>query len=339
MTDVRFIAGLVQGRLEGDGTLPVEGVSTPEQADERQVAFLAPGRPLPPGCRAAALILQQGSPQVYPRCIRVDEPYEAFAKLLAWFYPRPAATPGVHPSAIIGKEVALEENVSIGPLAVIGDGVTIGAGSEIHGGVHLYPGVRIGSHCLLYARVVIRENCRLGDRVIVQPGALIGGDGFGFTRRSDGSPVKIPQVGCVVIGDDCEIGAGTCVDRATLGETVLAAGVKLDNLVQIGHNVQIGRYSAISAQTGISGSTVIGERVIMGGQVGVADHVTLADGVLVAAKSGVSGSVKTAMVIAGNPHMEMSRWRRNYAALRSLDELRQRVSELEQKIASLEEPR
>ncbi|HNX96139.1 MAG TPA: UDP-3-O-(3-hydroxymyristoyl)glucosamine N-acyltransferase [Candidatus Aminicenantes bacterium] len=339
MTDLKTIAERIGGTLDGDGTLPIDGVNTPERASEREIAFLAPERPLPKPCRAAALVLKRGSPLAHPSRILVDEPHEAFARLLALFHPRSPAPPGVHPTAVVGAGVTLGEGVSIGPLTVLGDGVVIGAGSEIHGGVHLYPGVRIGAHCLIYARVVVREQCSLGDRVIVQPGAIIGGDGFGFAHRRDGSPVKIPQVGRVVIGDDCEIGAGTCVDRATLGETVLAAGVKLDNLVQIGHNVHIGRYTAISAQSGISGSTVIGERVIMGGQVGVADHLNLADGVMVAAKSGISGSIKTAMVVAGTPHMEMSRWRRNYATLRNLDEMRRRLAELEKKFASLEETR
>jgi UDP-3-O-[3-hydroxymyristoyl] glucosamine N-acyltransferase len=203
--------------------------------------------------------------------------------------------------------------------------------------VIIYRDVKIGRDCLIYSQVVIRENVEIGDRVIIHPGAVIGTDGFGYGRNADGTPVKIPQKGKVIIAAGCEIGANTCIDRSTIEETTLAENVKLDNLVQLGHNVRIGKNTIISSQTGISGSTEIGENVVMGGQVGIADHVKIADGVMIAAKSGISGSVKTKMIVAGIPHQEFSAWRKNMVLVRNLADWKEKLRLIEKKIKALEE--
>jgi UDP-3-O-[3-hydroxymyristoyl] glucosamine N-acyltransferase len=173
--------------------------------------------------------------------------------------------------------------------------------------------------------------------VIVHPGAVIGADGFGYGHNTDGTTVKIPQKGKVIIAAGCEIGANTCIDRSTIEETILAENVKLDNLVQIGHNVRIGKNTIISSQTGISGSTQIGEQVVMGGQVGIADHVKIADGVMIAAKSGISGSVKTKMIVAGYPHQEIGAWRKSMVLARNLADWKEKLRLIEKKIKALEE--
>ena len=201
----------------------------------------------------------------------------------------------------------------------------------------IYRDVTIGRDCLIYANVVIRENVEIGDRVIIHPGAVIGADGFGYGHNADGTPVKIPQKGKVIIAAGCEIGANTCIDRSTIEETVLAENVKLDNLVQIGHNVRIGKNTIVSSQSGISGSTEIGAQVVMGGQVGIADHIKIADGVMIAAKSGVSGSVKTKMIVAGYPHQEIGAWRKNTVLARNLADWKEKLRLIEKKIKELEE--
>ena len=336
MVNLKQISELVNGTLQGEPSLPISGINALEKAGPGEITFLAKKEFDRRRIRAAALIVSRDNPIEYPNLVRVDEPYQAFAIMLAFFHPRKKFCPDVDPRAAIAASAVLEENVTVGPFSFVGENSRIGRNSEIHAGVVIYDGVRIGSDCLIYASVVIRENVTIGNGVIIQPGAVIGADGFGFTRQADGAPIKIPQVGRVVIGDHCEIGANTCIDRSTIEETELQEGVKLDNLVQIGHNVTIGRHSAISAQTGIAGSTRIGAGVIMGGQVGVADHLHIADGVMVAAKSGISGSIKEKMIVSGNPHQEISRWRRSYALLRHLDEYRERIKSLEEKIKELE---
>ena len=219
----------------------------------------------------------------------------------------------------------------------MGENSEIGENTEIHSGVIIYNDVKIGNDCIIYSNVVIREDVDIGDNVIIQPGVVIGGDGFGFTRLQDGTPVKVPQKGKVIIGSHCEIGANTCIDRSTIEETVLGDYVKLDNMVQVGHNVKIGKFTAISAHAGISGSVQVGENVIMGGQVGIADHVKIVDGVMIAAKSGISGNIKRKGIVAGIPHQDIRKWRKNHAIFRNLDNYVERIKALEKKIKEMEE--
>ncbi len=333
---LKTICQMVAGTLQGDPERLISSVNTPARAGPEEIALIAKGESAVGPIRAAALMVCPGSSLQHDNLIFVKDPYLAFAKLLDYFFPRQRFSQGIDSRAYVAPSARLGREVSLGPFCYVGENSRIGDHCEIHSGVTIYPDVQIGERCLIYANVVIREKTEIGCDVVVQPGAVIGGDGFGFTRQENGEPVKIPQVGRVVIGDHCEIGANTCIDRSTLEETALAQFVKLDNLVQIGHNVHIGRHTAISGQTGISGSVQIGERVIMGGQVGVADHIAIADGVMIAAKSGVSGSIKSKMVVSGYPHQEISKWRRNQAVLRNIADLRDKINELEKKIGSLE---
>jgi len=337
MYPLKQIAELVNGRLQGDPAFPIIGVNTLEKAGHGEIAFVARGHSVPQSLTAGALIVERQSSLSHPNLIYVDEPYLAISRVLELFHPRQRFNEGVSPHAWISPEAVLGKNVSVGPFSTIGPGCQIGDRSEIHAGVTIYRQVCIGADSLIYSGTVIRENVEIGHHVIIQPGVVIGADGFGFTRLANGQPVKIPQVGRVIIGDYCEIGANTCIDRSTIDTTQLQEYVKLDNLVQVGHNVTIGKNTAISAQTGISGSTVIGSNVIMGGQVGIADHIAIADGVMIAARAGIGSSIKKRMIVGGVPAVEMSRWRRNVAIANNLEELRDRIIQLEKKIKELEE--
>jgi len=334
---LRELVRLLDARLEGDPQRVITGLASPEQAGPDEIAYIAAGRRI--DCsrlHAAALILDADSPVSFPNRLLVADPQLAFAFLLELFQPRVQPWPGIHPTAVMDQTVVLGADVSIGPYAVIGSGTRIGDRTEIHAAAIIYPHVSIGSDCLLYTQCVIREQVEIGDRVIVHPGVVLGADGFGFARDAKGVPIKIPQKGCLKIGNDCEIGANSCIDRSTLEETVLSDHVKLDNLVQIGHNVRVGQRTMISAQTGISGSARIGADILMGGQVGIGDHLEIADGVMIAGKTGVTGSIKKKMTVSGYPHQEIGQWRRTQVLLRHLADLRDQVQELKKKINKLE---
>jgi UDP-3-O-[3-hydroxymyristoyl] glucosamine N-acyltransferase len=339
MPDLKEIAAFLGAELSGDGDLEIKGVQGLSKAGPGEIAYVARGRESADlsGVRAGALIVASVGPPAYANRVLVPDPQLAFARLLEYFHPRKPFWTGIADNAFVSEKARLAVTVSVGPFSYIGENSEIGDGTEIHSGVSIYRDVKIGRDCLIYSNVVIRENVEIGDRVIIHPGAVIGADGFGFGRTADGSAIKIPQKGKVIIGSGCEIGANTCIDRSTIEETVLEENVKLDNLVQIGHNVRIGHDSAISSQTGISGSTSIGAQVIMGGQVGIADHVQIADGVMIAAKSGVSGSVKSKMIIAGIPHQEIGAWRKNMVLVRNLAEMKDKLRLLEKKLRKLEE--
>lgn len=338
MANLKEITEIVSGQLQGDPDREIGGVQALQKAGPDEIAFVARGKESQDLSiiKAGALIVAVDSRLSYPNLVRVADPQLAFARLLEFFNPRQPFCKGIAANACISEKARLAHNVC-GPFSYVGENSRIGENTEIHAGVIIYRDVKIGRDCLIYANVVIRENVEIGDRVIIHPGAVIGADGFGYGRNADGSPVKIPQKGRVIIGAGCEIGANTCIDRSTIEETVLAENVKLDNLVQIGHNVRIGKNTAISSQTGISGSTEIGENVVMGGQVGLADHIKIADNVMIAAKSGVTGSIKTTMIVAGIPHQEIAAWRKNMVLARNLADWKEKLRLIEKKIKDLEE--
>ncbi len=332
MTNLDKLTQLLEGRLNGDPGFEITSVNSLEKAGPTEIAFSIKDNIDTGSLRAGALVVSKKSPVTYPNLVYVDEPYLAFAKLLEYFHPHHRFNRGIDPNAAVSGGAVIGRDVSIGAFSHVGKNTQIGENTEIHSGVKIYRNVKIGKNCIIYSNVVIREEVEIGDNVVIQPGAVIGADGFGFTRLKDGTPAKIPQKGKVVIGNNCEIGANTCIDRSTIEETVLNDYVKTDNLVQVGHNVRIGKFTAISALTGISGSVDVGENVIMGGQVGIADHVTIADGVMIAAKSGITGSIKKRGIVAGIPHQDIRKWRKNYAIFRNLEEYVERIKILEKKI-------
>ncbi len=336
MIKLKEINKIINGKLKGDPEYLIYSVNSIKRANQKEISFSTKENIKLEEVNAGALIVKEDSQITYSNLIFVKEPYLAFAKLLEYFFPHKKFNKAISKNAYISKTAHIGKGVTIGIFSYIGDNTTIGDNTEIHSGVKIYNNVKIGKNCIIYSNVVVREDVDIGNNVTIQPGAIIGADGFGFTRLSNGQPVKIPQKGKVIIGNNCEIGANTCVDRSTIEETILKDYVKLDNLVQIGHNTKIGRSTAISALSGISGSVDIGENVIMGGQVGIADHIKIADGVMIAAKSGVSGSIKNKSIIAGIPHQEITKWRKSHVIFRNIEKYIEKIKDLEKKIKELE---
>jgi len=318
------VAALVSGTVEnGDSAIEITAVQDLRSAGPHDAAFLSNLRLKSQFERshAGVVILERRVlPDARRPVIRVDNPYLAFALLQRFFYPESKGTGRHAESAFIDPSAHIGRDVDIGPMAVVGPRVNIGAGSRIGPGCVIEDDAVIGSSCLLHARSVVCAGCVLGNRVILQPGAVIGADGFGYAWSGE-AHVKIPQVGRVVIEDDVEIGANTCIDRGAIGDTLIRRGVKLDNLIQIGHNVEIGAHSIMASQVGISGSTVMGQGCQVGGQAGIAGHLRIGDGCRLAAQSGVMGDLDAGGTFAGSPAMPHRQWLKVSALLQRLPEL------------------
>jgi UDP-3-O-[3-hydroxymyristoyl] glucosamine N-acyltransferase len=324
-------------RLEGDPSVQVGAVQSLEAAGAHDLAVVSQERylPLVGASAAAAVIIAEGWPAVGRPALRATNPLLAFARALALFHPPAPPSPGIHPSAVVAEGAEVAATASVGPLCTIAPGASVGPGSVLEAQVHVGRGARVGADCRLYPHVALGERSVVGDRVIIHSGTVIGADGFGYVR--DGARhVKIPQVGRVVIEDDVEIGANSAVDRATLGETRVGRGTKIDNLVQVAHNVIIGPDSVIVAQVGIAGSARIGARVTLAGQAGVVDHVRVGDGAMVGAQSGVNKDVPDRALVLGSPALPHMEVKRQFAALARLPALRKALQALEDRIAALE---
>jgi UDP-3-O-[3-hydroxymyristoyl] glucosamine N-acyltransferase len=271
------LARRLECRLEGDGDLEITRVTSLEAAGPGDLSFFTNNKYLPAlrTTRAAAVILGEDAEAAPAAMLRSKNPYLALARAVALFADPVAAAPGVHSQAWVAEGASIAPDASIGPFVVIEEGAAIGARSIVRPHVTIGRGVQIGDDCLIHARVSVRERVRIGNRVVIQDGAVLGSDGYGFAHTADGSHVKIPQVGDVVIEDDVEIGANTTIDRPAIGETRVRSGAKIDNLVQVAHGVTIGRNVLLAAQVGIAGSTTIEDSVVLAGQVGVAGHLTL----------------------------------------------------------------
>ncbi len=325
-------------RLEGDGEIEITHVARITEAGPGELTFLSNPKYASalPGTRASAVILADGVESAPCAVLRAHDPYVAFANAMAQFSPDAIPAPGVSEHALVAPDATLAAGVSIGPFAYVGRGARIGARTTIHPHVTIGPGVEIGEDCILHPHVSIRERCRLGSRVILQDGVVIGGDGYGFAPRGDGTYQKIPQVSIVVLEDDVEIGANSTVDRPAVGETRIHAGAKIDNLVQIGHGAEIGRNVLLVAQVGISGSTTIGDGSVLGGQVGAAGHIRIGKGVRVTAQSGIPNSVPDGAFVSGYPAIDNRDWLKASIVFKRLPELRRTVADLERRLAELE---
>jgi UDP-3-O-[3-hydroxymyristoyl] glucosamine N-acyltransferase len=318
----------------GAGATTIVGVADLATARADQIALFAHPRFKADAAatRAGAVIVSQDTPPLGRPLLRTAGPFFAFAKALALFHtpPRPAA--GVSPQAVVATDALVDPAATIGPFVAIGPGARVGAGSILESHVSVGAGAVIGRDCHVHAHVSIREHVVIGDRVVLQNGAVIGSDGFGFTRDAGGGHVKVPQVGIVVIEDDVEIGANTTVDRATVGETRIGAGTKIDNLVQVGHNVRIGREVLLAAQVGISGSATLEDRVTLGGQVGVQGHIVIGRGAIAAGQSGVTNSVEPGRFVTGYPAIDNRAWRKASVVFAHLPALRERLKAVERRL-------
>ncbi len=335
--NLRELAARLECRLEGDGDIEITGVAGILDAGPADLTFLAnlKYQGTLATTRAGAVLLRDDSPAASCAMLRTRDPYLAFARAVSLFAPawRPAV--GVHAMSAVASDAALGEGVSVGAFVSIGDGATIGDRTVIFANVTIGAGVRIGADCVIHSNVAIRERVEIGNRVVLQNGVVVGGDGYGFVRRGDGTHEKIPQVAAVVIEDDVELGANTTVDRPAVGETRIKAGAKIDNLVQVGHGVTIGRNVLMAAQVGIAGSTEIGDDVMFGGQVGVGGHLTIGRGTVAIGQSGITNSVAPGAMISGYPAIDSREWRRASVIFRRLPELKKRIEALEARLAKL----
>ncbi len=319
--------------LRGDGELEIAAAVPIEAAAPGTISFVSQPRYLgmlervSPSC---VIVSAEMADRVHCGALISANPALDFARTLGIFYPPYWPQPGIDSTARIAPGVEIGEGASVGAYVVIGAGVRIGSRAVIHPQVTIYPGVRIGDDFICHSHVSIRENVVIGDRVVLHNGAVIGSEGFGFVQVGDGL-AKIPQTGNVVIEAEVEIGANTTIDRATVGSTWIRRGVKLDNLVHIGHNCEVGTHSRFAALSGIAGSTRIGEWCEFGGQSGVADHARIGDRVRVAAQSGIANDVAAGLTVGGSPAVPIRLWRRQFAALLHLPELLRRVRALEKK--------
>ena len=331
------LAARLRCRLDGDGTIEISRVARLEDAGPGDVTFLAnPKYASKLATTGASAVIADDSVTGAPCAVlRTAEPYLAFAEAVAALNPPPPPTPGVSPLASVDPTAALGPEVTVGPFAAIGPGAKIGARTVLFPHVVVGAGAAIGADCVIHAHASIREGVRLGDRVVLQDAAVVGSDGFGFARRRDGSHQKIPQVGGVVVEDDVEIGAHTAVDRPAVGETRIAAGTKIDNLVQVAHGVRIGRHSLLAAQSGIAGSSELEDAVTLAGQSGVTGHVRVGRGSTVGAKSVVTKDVGPGRHVTGIPATDVAEWREAVVLLRRLPELREKIRALEAQLAVL----
>jgi len=335
---VKEMAQWVDAVVDGEDGLTIDRLAKIEEAGPGALTFISNPRyeKYLATTAASAVLVPMDFPAANKTLLRCADPYFAFMTLMQKLYgAAPAMPAGVHPTAVIAQDAVVAADASVGPLVVIGRGCRIGQATQLHPGVVLSDGVQVGDHCVLYANVSVRENCRIGHRVIIHCGAVVGSDGFGFAFR-DGRYHKIPQLGVVVIEDDVEIGANTTIDRATLGETVIRAGAKLDNLIQIAHNVEIGRHTALAAQAGISGSTRVGQYVRIGGQAGAVGHIEIGDRAAVGAQSGVTKSIPPGVFVSGYPAREHMTAKREEAGISKLPELLKRVKRLEEALEKLQ---
>ncbi|RPI03254.1 MAG: UDP-3-O-(3-hydroxymyristoyl)glucosamine N-acyltransferase [Calditrichaeota bacterium] len=332
------IASWVDATIEGDESVEITGLAKIEEAQTGYLSFIANPKyqKFIETTNASAVLVGKDFPSSSKTLLRTSDPYFSFLQIARRFYQQaPQVEKGIHPTAIIGEGTRIGADVAIGAYVVIGKNCEIGEGTVIFPLCFVGDRVRIGGDCLIYAHTSIREDCRIGDRCILHMGAVVGADGFGFAFQN-GRFHKLPQMGIVVLENDVEIGANTSIDRATMGETIIREGVKLDNLIQVAHNVEIDQHTAIAAQAGISGSTKIGKYVQIGGQAGFAGHLQVADRAKIGAQAGVTKSVPAGEFVTGYPARPFRVEMRELASLARLPEMVKQMRELEKRVIELE---
>ncbi|MBZ5680101.1 MAG: UDP-3-O-(3-hydroxymyristoyl)glucosamine N-acyltransferase [Acidobacteriia bacterium] len=318
------IATALDARLDnGSPDTEITGLNGIEQAGPGELTFVSNPKyaAAARSTKASAVIVADDFPAIPVAMLRAKNPYLSFAKALELFYKPLAYEPGVHPTAVIDPTAKLGKHAHLGPYVVIGEHVEIGVNAVLLAHVVIYRGVTIGDNFFAHAHSVVRENCRLGNNVLLQNGVVIGADGFGFAKTDDGRWHKIPQPAPVVIGDDVEVQANSCIDRASVGETRIGRGVKVDNLVQVGHGSQVGEDALLCAQVGLGGSSEIGNKVILTGQVGVVGHCEVGDGTIVTPQSGVAHDIPAGALVSGSPAVDHKLWLKYSALLPKLPEI------------------
>lgn len=328
------IAEFVGGELRGSGEIEILSAADLERAGKGQIAF-AERTDFPEGLQASCVIVPEGPALTggIAATITVRNPKLAFARAAALLHPPKFREPQIHPSAVIAASATIGRDVFIGAFVGVGDNSVVGDGTHLRPGAKVGDNVNIGEGCVLHPNVFIDDGCTIGDRVVLHSGVVVGADGFGYVRGESGEYVKFPQIGTVVIEDDVEIGANTCVDRGALGETRIGEGTKIDNLVQVGHNVRIGKRCVIAAQTGISGSVVIEDDCVIGGQVGFGDHVVVKSGAVIGSQAGVlPGKIVRPGVWWGTPIQPLDEYKRQNARVKGLERMRKDIKQLKDEL-------
>jgi UDP-3-O-[3-hydroxymyristoyl] glucosamine N-acyltransferase len=318
------IVSALDARLEnGSPDIEINGLNGIEQAGPGELTFVSNPKyaAAARSTKASAVIVGEQFPAIPAAMLRSKDPYLAFARALKLFHPEQRYAPGVHPTAVVDPSAEIGKGAHIGPYVVIGENVEIGSHAVLLAHVVIYRGAKIGKNFFAHAHSVVRENCRLGDNVLLQNGVVIGADGFGFAKTPEGRWHKIPQPAPVVIGDDVEVQANSCIDRASVGQTQIGRGVKVDNLVQVGHGSHVGDDALLCAQVGLAGSTEIGNRVILTGQVGVVGHCKVGEAAIVTPQSGVANDIPAGALVSGAPAVDHRAWLKYSAILPRLPDL------------------
>jgi UDP-3-O-[3-hydroxymyristoyl] glucosamine N-acyltransferase len=323
--------------LDGDASLEITGVAGIEQARSGELTFLVNRKygPALATTLASAIFVAKDAGPVRIAALRSANPYHDFARAIELFHPAPRFTMGVHPTAVIAQTAKIAPGAHIGPYCFVDEEVAIGRNAVLHSFVTIYAGAKIGDDFFAHSHVTVRENCRIGNRVLLQNGVTIGADGFGFARRADDGWHKMRQSGIAVIEEDVEIQAHSVIDRATVGETRIGRGTKIDNLVQVGHACKVGEDTLLCGQVGLAGTSQVGSKCILAGQVGVAGHLTIGDGAVLTAQSGVPGDVPVGATYSGYPAMDNRAWRKSVAVFNRLPELQKELRALRAAIAKM----
>jgi UDP-3-O-[3-hydroxymyristoyl] glucosamine N-acyltransferase len=334
------VAKALGAELKGNPELEITGVRGIEEAGPTEITFVANPKyaGLAKTTRAAAVVVEPEFAELTTATLRIKNPYHAFSRTLALFYQAPSYKPGIHPTAVVDPSAEIGGESHIGAYAVIGAGVKIGPRATILPHVVIYEGAEIGADFFAHAHSVVREHCRIGDHVTLENGAIIGGDGFGFAKNEAGRWEKIPQSGPAVLGSYIDVQSNACIDRATVGETVIADGAKIDNLCQIGHGSRVGENTLVCSQSGLAGSSIVGKNAILAGQVGIAGHCEIGDGVIMTAQSGVSHDVPAGKILSGSPAFDNRIWLRAVTLFQRLPELAKRLDQLEKAFMRGEKP-
>jgi len=329
--------------LEGSADLEITGVAGIEDARAGQLTFLANRkyRPALETTHASAILIAQDAPAdkkaapLRVAALRSANPYLDFARAIELFHPAQQFAPGVHATAVVAKSAKIGAGAHIGPYCFVDENVEMGRNAVLHSFVGIYRDAKIGDDFFAHSHSCVREACRIGDRVLLQNGVVVGSDGYGFARQADGRWYKMRQAGITVIDDDVEIQAHSAIDRATIGETHIGRGTKIDNLVQVGHACKVGEDTLLCGQVGLAGTTRVGNRCILAGQAGAAGHLTIGDGATLTAQSGVPNDVPAGAVFSGYPAMDNLAWRKSIAVFNRLPELQRELRELRDEIARL----
>ncbi|HSB12664.1 MAG TPA: UDP-3-O-(3-hydroxymyristoyl)glucosamine N-acyltransferase [Blastocatellia bacterium] len=333
------VASRLSCKLEGDGSIEILGVATLEAAKQGYLSFLTNSKYHKEAQRteASAILMGFDGPDLNRPLLRHNNPYLAFAKAVEIFFNPAPTSPGIHPTAWVADTAVLGKDVCIGPFSFVGERVVLGKGVQLHPRCAILNDAQIGDHTIVHSGCVVRERVIIGRRCIIQNNSVLGSDGFGYAKQENGAWYRIIQAGTLVVEDDVEIGACSTIDRATLGETRIQRGTKIDNQVQIGHGCVVGNDNLLCAQVGLAGSTKTGSGVVLTGQVGAAGHLTIGDGVIATPQTGIANSIDAGQTVSGAPAFDHRNWLKSSAVLPKLPDLQKSVRSLEARVAALEE--